>query len=51
MGHTAPDTSDNTIIRPRSLAERLNKWKPTPSLWAPNKQAKSPSRHPIWDRG
>ena len=25
MGHTAPNTSDNTIIRPRSLAERLNK--------------------------
>jgi len=25
MGHSAPNSSDNTIIHPRSLAERLNK--------------------------
>jgi hypothetical protein len=28
MGHSAPNPSDNTIIHPRSLAERLNKVEP-----------------------
>ena len=28
MGHSAPNPSDNTIIHPRSLAERLNKIEP-----------------------